>query len=356
MAQGNETKKPFGGVLRFGCCGFRHQQKEIIAKDKAKAGTKAIKHALRVQGVMRALELGVVADFLNGIAVFKRRIDKEEIARLIEAGKFDDAVAMIPWDKLPDDVAKIDEKFAKAMDGSAEVAIQTLPGPKSTLVVGTANPRVRRFISDQVGNLVQNVTSDGRRAVQNTVRAALDQGLTPRRAADLMGRSVGLTEKQNVRVMNRQLKEFQRRDELQTQLEELQSRGKGGTATAQRLRRNIANLSDSKIEKRADKMARSLEKQRAVTIARTELTRATNEGQIMAWEQAAEDGLIDRQKARKVWVVVPDDRLSNICADLDGKSVGMDEMFTVAQTGESVSGPPAHPNCRSAIALKFEDE
>lgn len=343
--------------LVFKCCsGFRHQQRTLIMKIKGKAGTKSMRHAMLMQRIMTLLEAGVVADLNTGLAVFKRRIDRDKLENLLEQGKFDEAMQIIPWDNMPDDLDRVGGNLEKAVLRASDQSIAVLPGPKAAFIVGTANPRVREFISGQVGNLVVGITDDARKSVQGAIFRSFDQGLTPRRTAALMRDSIGLTEKQNGFVMNKQLKEFDRRDRLQTRLASLNAKGLSQSVSAKKIRRTLRGLSDNLIEMRSLRFARNLQKQRSITIARTELTRAVTAGQNETWIAAANEGLIDGETTRKVWVVVPDDRLSDICADLDGKSVALGEKFFVAQTGEMVDGPPAHPNCRSALALKFEEE
>jgi len=324
-------------------------------KVSGKAGSKAMRHAERIQRIMTLLERAVVADLTTGISVFKRRIDTNKLEKLLDEGKFDEAMNTIPWDNLPEDLERIEGNLERAVVGASEESIKVLPAPKAAAIVGTANPKVREFIAQQVGNLVVDITEESRKSVRNAITASFDQALTPRRAAKLMQETVGLTEKQNFQLMNRQLREFEKRDRLRGRLTSLQNRGLGTSKSALKIKRDLSNLTDSKIEKRISTSALRAQKQRSITIARTELTRATNQGQIETWITASNDGLIDGDQARKVWVVVPDDRLSNICADLDGKSVGLNEKFIVAQTGEAVDGPPAHPNCRSAVSLKFEE-
>lgn len=87
---------------------------------------------------------------------------------------------------------------------------------------------------------------------------------------------------------------------------------------------------------------------RADKIARTETMRAANQGQLEAWDQAEEQGLLTGDELKE-WIVTPDDRLCPICEPLDGVQVGRDEPFDV--DGEQLDGPPAHPRCRCTTAL-----
>jgi SPP1 gp7 family putative phage head morphogenesis protein len=87
---------------------------------------------------------------------------------------------------------------------------------------------------------------------------------------------------------------------------------------------------------------------RADVIARTETMRASNEGQLEAWDQAKDAGLLTGNE-QKEWIVTPDDRLCPICEPMEGVTVGLDENFDV--DGDEIDAPPAHPNCRCTVGL-----
>lgn len=87
---------------------------------------------------------------------------------------------------------------------------------------------------------------------------------------------------------------------------------------------------------------------RAETIARTETMKASNDGQQLLWEEAAEKGLLTGLE-KKEWIVTPDDRLCPVCEPMDGVQVELGGFFSV--DGEQLEGPPAHPNCRCTIGL-----
>lgn len=89
---------------------------------------------------------------------------------------------------------------------------------------------------------------------------------------------------------------------------------------------------------------------RALTIARTETMRASNEGQEQLWKQATDAGLLTGREER-VWIVTPDDRLCPICEGLEDATSPLNGMFT-SDDGSSFDVPPAHPNCRCVIGLQ----
>lgn len=88
--------------------------------------------------------------------------------------------------------------------------------------------------------------------------------------------------------------------------------------------------------------------ERAEVIARTETMRASNEGQLEAWDQATEAGLLTGDE-QKEWIVTPDDRLCPICEPMEGATAGLSDDFNV--DGDHIDAPPAHPRCRCTVGL-----
>lgn len=99
----------------------------------------------------------------------------------------------------------------------------------------------------------------------------------------------------------------------------------------------------------AKRYAKKAWNDRAVSIARTETLRASNEGQRQAWDQATKQGLLTGQELRE-WITTYDDRTCPICAPMDGQLAGLQGSFRLPD-GTGVSGPPAHPLCRCAQGL-----
>lgn len=342
--------------IRFHHSSISHrcQRRKCALVEKTQAGRKAARTAIMIQGAAKALEKGVIADLVTGLAVFKRRINRDKIATLVGQGKSREAMEVIPWEKLPEDLRKIPDKLERGFLSAATRSTLRLPRPAQKLRFDTANPRVRQTIEGQTGLLIRDIEETTRQAVSTAMSRSFDQGLTPKRTASLVRENVGLTEKQTMRVFAKAEKERRTREILQQELRSLVNQGKGTAADAMRKRAKLRLLTDNMIDMRAERFANQLQKQRSVAIARSELTRAVNNGQMEVWDQAAEQGLIERQKAKKVWVSTLDNDTSEICEGLDGTSVPLDGEFFIEQTGEQVKGPPGHPNCRGALALEME--
>jgi hypothetical protein len=81
-----------------------------------------------------------------------------------------------------------------------------------------------------------------------------------------------------------------------------------------------------------------------MNIARTELAMAYNEGAFGAIQNAQEQGYIG--DTTKTWLTAADERVCKICAPLDGVTVNMNAFFP-----GGMKMPPAHPQCRCAVAF-----
>ena len=90
---------------------------------------------------------------------------------------------------------------------------------------------------------------------------------------------------------------------------------------------------------------RKAKKQRAQTISRTEANAVRNQGLLKSWSDAKEAGQI-QGAAMKEWVAFPDERMSDICENLNGQRVRINHTFD-----GGFFAPPAHPNCRSTMVL-----
>jgi SPP1 gp7 family putative phage head morphogenesis protein len=94
-----------------------------------------------------------------------------------------------------------------------------------------------------------------------------------------------------------------------------------------------------KLRKRVSETFGDMEKWRAERIARSETIRAQEQGNLAAWKEGG--------FSQKVWLANPD--CCDICQDLDGKVVDIDEPFFDDHYGDGMA-PPAHPNCRCSAS------
>lgn len=176
------------------------------------------------------------------------------------------------------------------------------------------NPEAVRWARARAARLVAEVGADARAAVRQVIARAHLEGIAPREAAKLIRATVGLTERDALAVMRRQVR--------------LMEQGRS-PEVAQRM---------------AERYANKLHRARALTIARTETMAAANEGQQQLWDQAVAAGHLD-PAMRKEWITTPDELTCETCGPMNGEVAPLDGSFSIG------GNPPAHPRCRCTIGL-----
>jgi SPP1 gp7 family putative phage head morphogenesis protein len=110
------------------------------------------------------------------------------------------------------------------------------------------------------------------------------------------------------------------------------------------------NASIEDMEAKARHMAQMYaEKQhryRAQMIARTELSKAYNNGELISVQQAVKDGMM-LPTTKKKWVTARDDRVCKYCEALDKVTINLTDEFQGRK--QSVQCPPMHPHCRCVL-------
>jgi SPP1 gp7 family putative phage head morphogenesis protein len=168
----------------------------------------------------------------------------------------------------------------------------------------------------RAANLVTAATATAKKAIRSIVVRSIEGQFSPIAAARLIRDVIGLDPRRAQAVANYR--------------ESLGDRA------------DVADLTS--------KYANELLAERAEAIARTETMEALNEGQLEAWRDAQEEGLLS-EDATKTWLATEDERLCPICEYLDGQTVALDEDF-VGEDGELYDAPTAHVNCRCSMTVR----
>lgn len=101
--------------------------------------------------------------------------------------------------------------------------------------------------------------------------------------------------------------------------------------------------SPAKAMKEMERYSQFLKRNRAMTIARNELSEAYEEGQFQAMRNAFQGGLIGGQP-KKSWATADDERTCPVCQPLDGETQDLEAPFSCG-----VLRPPAHIQCRCSV-------
>lgn len=266
----------------------------------------------------------VKADFTRGVKSFKNRIKISEITSAIDSGKEKELLKAIPFDEISGDFEDLQDTLVKGAVGAGKAAVNTLPKSIKPLIrFDATNPRIKKVIAKEVGKLLTDITKEAKKGIREIIKRSFKEGLPTRDIAKLIPDSIGLNARQSKALINK------------------------------RIALEKAGIKGSRLDEALKKYAKQKLKERKNMIARTETIRAVNMGQQEVWEQASEQGLLNKQKSTKVWVVTPDDKTCKICLGIEGQEVLLGEKFYVPDLGIHVRTPPAHPNCRCATKLNI---
>ena len=190
------------------------------------------------------------------------------------------------------------------------------------------NPRAARYAALQAARLVTRVTDATKWALRQVLADATARGVGLRAQADSLKRilveSAGLDARRA-----RQLQKFQAR---------LEATGAGTDSVGRR------------VAQQRDRLLMD----RARTIARHETQDSAVAGQVELWQQATEAGLIPSVQLME-WITTPGERTCPICAPMDGQKVPQGQLFVSPYDDSTHARPPAHVQCRCALALVIDD-
>jgi SPP1 gp7 family putative phage head morphogenesis protein len=238
-----------------------------------------------------------------------------------------DPESVVLWTRL---MASVERAYIATIEDSGQYTARHYGFPmkfkvtKAELAVDIVvpiNPHSIKWVNSKSLSLIKDI-SDGQR---NKLRALLarnfERGVRPEAIIEEIEAVVGLTETQ------------------------------AGWVVARRDLAIARGIPEAQAKANAKDFAQQLLTRRAQTIARTETVDAHTKGLEDSWQLAKEGGFMP-PGTEKVWQAMMDDRTSEICEELDGEAVPIDQPFVSNIVGD-VMRPPAHPNCRSTMTLRF---
>lgn len=247
---------------------------------------------------------------LDALAIALMRSDMRRVAELTE--------------RVPDDLApELADRLAEAAQRAARVAGPTVGEirPDYDVVNEAAVAWAGRHAAERVTQISSVQRADMRAAIER----GYAEGISPDRLARQLRAHIGLTTQQS--------------RALDTYRLGLTTHARGSTPPS-------AKRVDQLLEQYAGRLLR----QRADSIARTELLTAANMGQQILWERSADDGLLGVRPMKR-WMVTADERTCARCNALDGQEVDLRASFA-DPTGVALTiVPPLHTRCRCTLTL-----
>ena len=268
----------------------------------------------------------MVDRFVRLIAASRRQMNVNAVARKVRDGEEATMKAMELAETLRAMSILSGESIHDAHGVGGAIAARHLSlllqlgdAPKETFAFkfDAADPRAAKWISERKKWLADRFGEDSHEAVSGILQQSFTDGVGPLATAKRLRQHLGLTAQDSGALLKLEGK--------------LAARG----------------LSAAAVQKRLAGESSKMIRRRAVTIARTEIVKATHEGQRELYLQAVDNRLLNEDVAVLEWIVTLDDLLCPTCIPLDGTTSPLKGQFP-----GGYGSPPAHPRCRCTTAIR----
>lgn len=255
------------------------------------------------------------------IAAHQERVDLEAIATAVEARDLNEVVRLLtPGPFTEAQVATLVPIALAAVEQGAAWSARQIGLGFSLTATNPAAVEAAQAVAARLASL--SVVEVDRQAVQSLILQAYTEGRTWAQTARSLRDVIGLNEQQAKALEN----------------------FRAGLVAD--------GVAPARVEQQVASYNARLIRQRAETIARTEIHVASTRGQQALWEQGVASGQINPQTARRYWIANND--ACDWCEEvesLNDEGVAIDEPFDTPD-GDTIDGPwDSHPRCRCAIGL-----
>jgi hypothetical protein len=292
---------------------------------------------------MYDLRPDMVAAILKAFRTIRESLDDAEIAKLVATGALDQIVRDVVSDTLLDrSLLPVRYRIRQTVERGFRYAVPDLPAAgKIDGVISVAFDHLSPNVITAVRTLETSALDTLKSDVKEVVRAFVENGLRDGKAPKVIARGlrdvIGLAPNQERYVAN-----------LRAELEE----GRFADAARRQLidkRFNLAKLDALSPAARAKRVDTVVESYRKSYIAfnadvntKTAVFDSYKLGQRLAFEDAAAQGIVDRDRLTKRWVGVMDEKERPEHVAMQNQTVAFDDLFS---NGENIPGDSTF-NCR----------
>lgn len=283
---------------------------------------------------------------LRAFARLRDSMTDAELARAIQLGGADRVVAELLQQAVMDVAFQpVRERTRYGVAQAARITARSIPVPPGvdrtlTFAFDFLNPRVIDAIRTLETSVITRLQDDTKETVRAAVTAGLKAGKNPRAVAVQLKGMIGLgpTQMQEVENFRAALEGRDGRSPF-----DYLKRDKRFDATIRKaLSPDGEGLSSEQVDRMVDAYRKRRLAQSAETTARTAALQSQKLGQRLAYEDAIDKGIVDRDRLRKKWIGVMDDRERPEHVAMQGEVVPFDDPFS---NGEVVPGSSTY-NCR----------
>jgi len=273
----------------------------------------------RSLALLSELERQFGRDFLVMVASIVDSIDVDDLTNLVQTGRVEEVIA---------DIERQFISFSNQLVAGLVLSGQSTANFISealnlTFSFDMTNQSAVNSMRETRLRTITNLSTTQREAIRAVLVEGITQGVNPRvQARGILG-AIGLTGQQVQSVQNyRRLLE---QNSARALLRELRDRR--FDSTVRRAINNDTPLTAAQIDKMVGRYRERTLRFRSQVIARTEALRAVNEGNFLAYQQAAEQGVLDLNDLSREWFTAQDERVRGSHKAMHGQLRGFDEQF-----------------------------
>lgn len=286
--------------------------------------------------------------FLDAVYQIRDSITLAELARLIEAGRIDDAVRAVGLD--PGKFRSMNATLLAAYEAGGLATMATIPatvvaaGYRLNIDFNVRNLRAEEWLRTYSAQMIREITESQQAAIRDVLVKGMEEGRGPRQVAgDLLGRLNPKTGRREHGLIGL----------TQTQIEWARNYARElATGDRAALTRKMRDTRFDAIIRRAIAEKRGLTKAEALpifraylhralrvlaeTIARTEMLAAFHASQQESYQQAIDAGQLTEAQVTKTWVSMRDNRVRfthDEHGGLDGTTVPFSGVFISPRGG-----------------------
>lgn len=291
------------------------------------------------------LDPKIRAEFIESVRRIQDSIVLKELAETIDALGVGAVDALVDIQNLEKSYAGLMTVLTAGMVAGGGIAAthakDILPKPKgiggAEFRFNVMNPKAVQFSQEYQQTLIRELSTEARETVEQVISRGITEGQNPLTTAREVRANIGLTAKQEQAVQNyRKALEGLDRTALDRKL-----RDKRFDSVVNRAIGQEKPLKKEQIDRMVGRYRQRYVKHRSEVIGQTESMRAVNSGEKLYWDQAVEDGLVQKEQIRREWVYTKDRKTREahrLIPSMNEGGVGIDEAF------QSIEGPIRFPH------------
>lgn len=328
-----------------------------------------ITNRARLEKLVDAWEPVLRVSFLDAAMDVASKAELGRIIERLEKGDISGAVSAVHLDEAA--FRNLDTAIAQAFNAGGSDIINSLPklrdpaGGRLVVRWDGRNIRAEQWLRNHSSSLITRIVADQRASIRAALTTGLQAGRGPRSVAlDLIGRVstatgqrtgglLGLTAAQGNYVTSARAELLS--GNFQAYLKRVR-RDKRFDSTVLRAIKDETPLDAATISRMIGRYSDRLLELRGTTIARTETISALNQSNVEAMNQVIESGAVQQRDVTKTWHASLDSRVRDSHAELDGETVGVNDMFSngMAYPGDPSGGSEEVINCRCWLEIRTD--